>query len=81
MRVLPAYKLWVKFVDGLEGTVDLSKLVTSEKAGVFAQLRDTVAFNQAYLDHGAVTWSGEIDLAPDAMHSEIKQHGTWVIPA
>jgi hypothetical protein len=81
MRVLPAYKLWVKFVDDLEGIVDLSELVTSENAGVFSQLRDTVAFNQAYLDHGAVTWPGEIDLAPDAMHSEIKQHGTWVIPA
>jgi hypothetical protein len=32
-------------------------------------------FEQAYLDLGMVTWPGEIDLAPDAMYREIKQHG------
>jgi hypothetical protein len=28
---------------------------------------------------GAVTWPGEIDLAPDAMHDEIKKNGKWVL--
>jgi hypothetical protein len=31
------------------------------------------------LEYGAVTWPGEIDLAPDAMYEEIKQNGTWAL--
>jgi hypothetical protein len=34
---------------------------------------------QAHLEYGAVTWPGEIDLAPDAMYAEIKEAGTWVL--
>ena len=26
-----------------------------------------------------VTWPGELDLAPDAMHTEIKKNGCWVL--
>jgi hypothetical protein len=29
--------------------------------------------------HGAVTWPGEIDLAPDAMYAEIKRGGHWIL--
>ncbi len=28
-------------------------------------------FRQVFIDDGAVTWPGEIDLAPDAMYAEI----------
>lgn len=51
----------------------------SQKAGVFANLRDIDTFNQVYLEYGAVIWPGEIDLAPDTMHDEIKQNGKWVL--
>ena len=36
-------------------------------------------FAQVGIDHGAVTWPGEIDLAPDAMYDEIKASGQWVL--
>jgi hypothetical protein len=75
----PGYRLTVWFLDGLEGQVDLSKLVNDPKAGVFAALRDMVLFNQVYVDLGVVTWPGEIDLAPDAMYQEIKEHGFWLV--
>jgi hypothetical protein len=26
-----------------------------------------------------VTWPGELDLAPDAMHEAIKQQGEWIL--
>lgn len=26
-----------------------------------------------------VTWPGELDLAPDAMHRHIKESGEWVL--
>ena len=75
---MPDYRLLVKFMDGTAGEVDLSRLVISDNAGIFAQLRDPGLFAQAYVEYGAVVWPGEIDLAPDAMYDEIKKHGRWV---
>ena len=44
----------------------------SPTAGVFARLAEPSLFAQVFVEHGAVTWPGEIDLAPDAMYAEIK---------
>ena len=74
---LPDYKLKVRFLDGLEGIVDMRRLIFSPEAGVFAALADAALFAQVYLEYGAVTWPGEIDLAPDAMHREIEAAGSW----
>ncbi len=79
VHTLPGYRLEVKFVDGTTGEVDMSRLVMSDRAGVFAQLREPAIFAQAYVEYGAVVWPGEIDLAPDAMYDEIKKHGRWVL--
>ncbi len=79
VRSLAGYRLKVKFVDGLEGIVDMSALVHSKNAGVFAKLVDQTQFSLVRLEHGAVTWPGELDLAPDAMHSAIKAGGEWVL--
>lgn len=57
--------------------VDLSGMVQSSGAGVFAALRDPVLFAQVRLDLGAVTWPGDLDLAPDAMHAAIQERGEW----
>jgi hypothetical protein len=64
----PDFFLFVRFQDGLSGRVQLQK---EELAGVRAPLRDAGFFEQVFIDHGAVAWPGEIDLAPDAMHAEI----------
>lgn len=79
VKPLANYKLEVDFNDGTHGFVDMSNRVTSDKAGIFATLKDVSVFNQVHLEHGVVTWPGEIDLAPDAMHDEIKLHGEWVL--
>jgi hypothetical protein len=77
VTALPAYRLAVRFVDGLSGIVDLSALVASPEAGVFARLRNRALFDQVFVEHGAVVWPGELDLAPDAMHAAIKENGEW----
>jgi hypothetical protein len=79
VSALPSYRLVVRFVDGTEGEVDLSRLVLSNRAGVFAALRDPAVFTKAYVEYGVVMWPGEIDLAPDAMYDELKKHGRWVL--
>jgi Protein of unknown function (DUF2442) len=77
VTALPGYRLLVRFADGLSGSVDMSALIASSDPGVFASLRDPDVFSRVYLEHGAVMWPGELDLAPDAMHAEIKEHGEW----
>jgi hypothetical protein len=59
--------------------VDVSGLVHSPRAGVFAPLADPALFAQVRLDYGAVAWPGELDLAPDAMHAAIQQHRVWTL--
>ena len=73
------YILRVRFNDGLEGQVNLRALVHGKDAGVFAVLADENLFSQAYVAQGAVTWPGDLDLAPDAMYRAIKSSGTWVL--
>ena len=79
VTVLNGFRLHVRFHDGTEGEVDMSVLVQSARAGVFAQLADPSLFAQVHVEHGAVTWPGELDLAPDAMYTEISQHGKWTL--
>ena len=69
----------VSFADGLTGLVDMARLLHSPKAGVFAALRDPSLFARVTIEHGVVTWPGELDLAPDAMHDAIRQHGVWAL--
>ncbi|MDA8249093.1 MAG: DUF2442 domain-containing protein [Rhodospirillales bacterium] len=77
VTALPGYRLSVRFVDGLTGIVDLSALISSPETGVFAPLRDRSVFEQVHVAYGTVTWPGELDIAPDAMHAAIRQHGEW----
>jgi hypothetical protein len=79
VRALPGFRLAVQFVDGSKGEVDLSRRLASHRAGVFGKLRDPAVFAQVHLEYGAVTWPGEIDLAPDTMYDEIRAHGRWVL--
>ena len=79
LEVLSGFRLHVCFNDGTEGTVELAEFISSPWAGVFAALRDERVFRQARVTLGAVTWPNDLDLAPDAMHREIKKQGTWIV--
>lgn len=80
VEVRPNYQLRVEFQDGTAGIVDMSRLLRAgEGAGVFGALADPEAFGRVRIEHGAVTWPGEIDLAPDAMYDAIRDRGTWVV--
>ncbi len=77
VEVREDFVLAVRFLDGVEGMVDLSALVLSPSAGVFADLRDGSIFAAARVESGAVTWPNGLDLAPDAMYRAIDQTGTF----
>jgi Protein of unknown function (DUF2442) len=68
--------LHVEFADGLQGEVKFSPC---HLTGVFEPLKNPKFFAQACVEHGAVTWPGDLDLAPDAMYDAIKHNGTWLL--
>jgi hypothetical protein len=66
---LPSYKLRLRYVDGVEGDVDLSHLVGQ---GVFSLWNEPGAFERVEIGpHGAIRWSDEVELCPDALYLEI----------
>lgn len=75
----PNFRLKVTFLDGLQGWVEMKELVHSPDAGVFSALAAPALFAQVFVEYGAVTWPGEIDLAPDAMYDAIKANGVWIL--
>jgi len=72
LKLTDEFTIHVRFKDGVEGIV---KFLPSFFCGVFSHLSEQSQFQQVMLVDGVVTWPGNLDLAPDAMHDEIKQHG------
>jgi|GEM_PF-454510 DNA-binding XRE family transcriptional regulator len=66
VRALPKYRLTLSFSDSTSGTADLSKHVLRAP---FLDLRDTKMFAQAHLEHGAVTWPCDMDIATEALYA------------
>src|SRR5579864_1893440 len=63
------HKLYLRFEDGVEGEIDLSKLI--EFKCVFEPLRDVreVAKVRVDAEHGTVSWPNGADLDPDVLYS------------
>jgi len=72
VRPLPGFQLDVQFANGTRGRFDASELIHGDSAGVFAALRDVSLFNRVFIEYGAITWPGELDLAPDAIYKDLK---------
>lgn len=66
----------VRFADGVQGRV---RFAPSAYRGVFEKLRDPTEFSKLYVSDYFVTWPGDLDLAPDAMHQQIKLSGEWLV--
>jgi hypothetical protein len=75
-KILEHLVFWVKFADGVAGNVVIHP---AHLIGVFKPLADPDFFNRLEIQNGFVAWGEDIDLAPDAMHDAIQQHGQWVL--
>ena len=78
MRLDGHRAMHVRFRDGVEGRVSFEPAFFR---GVFAHLVDPREFATASIEMGAVTWPGELDLAPDRMHDDIVRDGHCVLGA
>ena len=64
------YKLWLRFEDGLEGSVFLGNLL---EIGAFKLWRDVREFEKVSVDPetATVTWEGGIRLDPDVLYHDV----------
>ncbi|MBI5451597.1 MAG: DUF2442 domain-containing protein [Gammaproteobacteria bacterium] len=80
VNVLPDYRLAVTCNDGTNGIVDMSALVISTDAGIFAALKDVQLFRWVNIELDAITWPNGADLDPAWAHEEIGKNKTWSVP-
>lgn len=81
-KLLSNYRIEVVFADGTTGLADLGPRLSQGPLGDgFDALCDEKVFAKVCLEHGALTWPGGIDLAPDAMYQRIRETGTSTLAA
>jgi len=68
-RHLGGHRLWLRFEDGVEGEVDLSR---SLRGPVFEPLRDPAFFAKFFIDLGTVNWPNGADFAQQALYRRVK---------
>ena len=80
LSVLPDYRLAVTFMDGTNGIVDFSAVLTATGCGIFEALKDKAFFDQARLNFGVVAWPNGADMDPGWMHEQLKMNKLWSVP-
>ena len=69
VQVLEGYNIRLKYADGTEGTVNLSRLVGR---GVFSLWNNYDEFKNVSIgSSGELLWGSEVDLCPDSLYLEI----------
>lgn len=64
------YTLWIRFDDGLEGSVNLGDLVRTDS---YRAISDEQTFSRVAIDpvSNAVTWAGGIKLDPEVLYRDL----------
>jgi hypothetical protein len=71
VRYVRDYTVWIKFDDGTQGDVDISR---SFKGPVFEPLRDREYFKQVRVnpDLGTIVWPNGADVAPETLYERVQ---------
>ena len=71
VRYVHDYTVWLKFADGVQGEVDISR---SFKGLVFEPLRDVEFFKQVAInpDLGTIVWPNGADVAPETLYERVQ---------
>ncbi len=72
VKPLPNFRLWVRFLDGSSGTVDLSQELWGP---MFEPLTNPDVFDQASVDPElqTVVWPNGADLAPEFLFGAVQE--------
>ena len=79
VRPWDGYKLWLRFQDGVSGTVDLSAELWGP---MFEPLKDVTLFAQVavHRELETVTWPNGADLAPEFLYRAAQQAVSGAAP-
>ena len=74
VRPLEGYRLWLRFHDGVSGTVDLAAELWGP---MFEPLKDQALFSQVTVhpELHTVTWPNGADLSPEFLYQQAAQPG------
>ena len=73
-KVLDDYRIWIRFEDGFEGTIQFKHLL---KKGIALELLDADAFSTVSVDSGGgLAWDNGFDVCPNSLRemAETKMH-------
>lgn len=62
------YKLKVTFSNGQVRTIDLAAFLKSAINPMTSQFRNIAKFQQVKVEHGHLTWNGEMDLPAETLY-------------
>lgn len=71
---IEGHLLALVFSDGTRGTLDCASILGSE-GPMIVPLREASYFSKVFLDNGAPTWPNGFDMAPWAVHKDLKDKG------
>jgi hypothetical protein len=71
VQVLSDHHLYLRFEDGVEGDVDVAKMISFH--GIFEPLQNQMIFQQVQIDKelGCITWPNGADIDPDVLYATI----------
>ena len=72
-RAMPEFRVWVRFSDATEGTVDLRELIFLDVRPVVTALRDPREFARLSVQADTVVWANGFDLAPEYLYTNMKR--------
>jgi hypothetical protein len=69
IKPLDAFRLWLRYSDGIEGIVDLGEFAGR---GVFEIWNDYRNFERVRIESdGAIAWTDDVEMCPDALYLKI----------
>ena len=69
VKYIRGYVLHIRFENGTQGEVDISKTVPFQ--GIFSKLQDKDYFKTVFVDEelGTIVWDNGADLSPDSLYT------------
>ncbi|KPK33256.1 MAG: hypothetical protein AMS24_01725 [Chlamydiae bacterium SM23_39] len=71
VKVIKDYTLYLRFENGVQGKVDISKIIPFK--GIFSKLQDKEYFATVYVNNelGTIVWDNGADISPSCLYSAI----------
>lgn len=70
-KVLNDYRIWLRFGDGFESTIDLKLLLNR---GIAVELLDATAFSKVVIESGGgLAWENGYDICPNSLRELAEQ--------